>query len=334
MKAIILAGGEGKRLKPVTGPLPKPMVPILGKPILERILELLAAHGIREVCVTLKYNPRPIVEHFGNGSRLGMRVTYSLEKNALGTAGGVKACQDFWKGEDFLVISGDAACDFDLTRLMQAHQTARPAATIALYPHPNPLQYGLVLSDKSGKILQFTEKPNWDHVVTNLINTGVYILTPHALDYVPEDTPCDFGKELFPALLAYEEPLHGVIMEGYWRDIGTPKAYYQCCLDALDGVYPIADPVVSAAPDSKAETAREHAEYIHRVPCSDRAAVMGAITAAMMELGADFSDGIHFGTEEAFVHIHPDNDSSAIVVESNTAQTADAFTAFVETQSS
>lgn len=333
MKAIILAGGEGKRLKPVTGPLPKPMVPILGKPVLERILELLTAHGIREICITLKYYPRPIVDHFGNGSRFGVHLSYSLEKDPLGTAGGVKACQDFWDGEDFLVISGDAACDFDLTRLIRAHETVRPAATIALYPHPDPLQYGLVLSDKSGKILQFTEKPSWDHVVTNLINTGVYILTPHVMDYVPNDTPCDFGKELFPALLAYGEPLHGVIMEGYWRDIGTPKAYYQCCLDALDGIYRISDPV-SAAPVPATVPACSHAEHVHRIPCTDRAAVMQTVTSAMMELGADFSDGIHFGNKDAFVHIHPDASRSAIVVESNTAETANTFAAFVERQSS
>lgn len=331
MKAIILAGGEGKRLKPVTGQLPKPMIPIVGKPVLERIIELLRQHGITEICATLRYNPRPITDYFGDGSRFGVHLTYSYEEQALGTAGGVKKCRDFWQDEDFLVISGDAACDFDLTAFMQSHRSEHPAVSIALYPHPEPLQYGLALSDRSGRIIHFTEKPSWEQVVTNLVNTGIYILTPHAMDYVPEDSPYDFGKELFPALLAYGEEIYGVVMDGYWCDIGTPKAYYRCCLDALEGKYIIPDrPETAAAPVPQRRTGA--GGQSRRIACTDRAEVMRNISASMMELGADFSDGIRFGDPEHGVHIHPASGESAIVVESEDRDTADIFMKFVKEQ--
>lgn len=331
MKAIILAGGEGKRLKPVTGQLPKPMVPIIGKPVLERIIELLRYHGITEICATLKYNPQPITDYFGDGSRFGVHLTYSYEDQPLGTAGSVKKCWNFWQDEDFLVISGDAACDFDLTQFIHAHQTEKPAVSIALYPHPEPLQYGLALSDRNGRIIHFTEKPAWEQVVTNLVNTGIYILTPHAMDYVPEHSSYDFGKELFPALLAYGEEIYGVVMEGYWCDIGTPRAYYRCCLDALDGKYVISDrPEMAAVPSYEKKSSGN--TNTRRIACSDRAGVMRNITATMMELGADFTNGIRFGDASHTVHIHPDSEESAIVVESDDSDAADVFSKFVKRQ--
>ena len=332
MKAIVLAGGEGKRLKAVTGDLPKPMAPILGKPVMERILELLRAHGITDICATVKYNPGPILDHFGDGSAFGVRLTWSVETEALGTAGGVANCRDFWNGEDFLVISGDAACDFDLTRFVRDHEAHRPAASIALYSHPEPLRYGLALTDRTGRILRFTEKPAWEQVLTNLINTGIYILSPRAMDRVPRGIPYDFGKELFPALLDGGEELRGIIMDGYWCDIGTPRAYYQCCLDALDGRYAIPNrPEEPPLPryDPPAAPGRQQ----RRVLCRDRAGVMRAVSSAMLELGADFSDGVVFGDGTATVRIHPDSRESAILVESDDSAAADAFAAFVEKQS-
>lgn len=331
MKAIILAGGEGKRLKPVTGQLPKPMVPILGKPVMERIIELLRSHGITEICATLKYNPKPIMEHFGDGEKFGVHLFYSHEREALGTAGGVMQCRDFWQGEDFLVISGDAACDFDLEHFISEHEAKHPAVSIALYPHPEPLQYGLALTNRKGRIIHFTEKPAWEQVVTNLINTGIYILTPHAMDYVPIGTAYDFGKELFPSLLAYGEEIYGVVMEGYWCDIGSPKAYYQCCLDALDGKYQISDRPENLAVPSGRRTAAKRTQVRH-IPCGDRAGVMHAVTSTMMELGADFSDGIRFGQGTASVSIHPDSSESAIIVEADDSEIADTFAAFVQRQ--
>lgn len=331
MKAIILAGGEGKRLKPVTGALPKPMAPILGKPMMERIIELLRDNGITDICATLKYNPQPITDYFGNGGGFGVRLTYSYETEPLGTAGSVKKCRDFWQDEEFLVISGDAACDFDLSYFISEHRASRPAVSIALYPHPEPLQYGLALSDKNGKIIHFTEKPTWEQVVTNLINTGVYVITPHAMDFVPEDSPYDFGKELFPALLAYGEEIQGVPMEGYWCDIGTPRAYYQCCLDALDGKYIISDKPQDTTAKQAAAPSRKSSQVRH-IGVGDRAGAMRAVTSVMMELGADFADGIVFNDGDGYVRIHPDGMESAILVESDKSDIADAFERFVKRQ--
>ena len=331
MKAIILAGGEGKRLKPVTGALPKPMAPILGKPMMERIIELLRDHGIIDICATLKYNPKPITDYFGNGENFGVHLAYSYETEPLGTAGSVKKCRDFWQGDDFLVISGDAACDFDLSYFMAEHRAIRPAVSIALYPHPEPLQYGLALSNKNGKIIHFTEKPTWEQVVTNLINTGVYVITPHAMDFVPDASPYDFGKELFPALLAYGEDIQGIPMDGYWCDIGTPRAYYQCCLDALDGKYTISDPPQETVlPQSP--TAAQRNSKVRHISVNDRAGVMRAVTSAMMELGADFADGIVFDDGNGYVSIHPDGTESAILVESDKDDVADTFERFVKRQ--
>ena len=225
MKAIIMAGGEGKRLKPITGSTPKPLVPLCGRPVMEHIILLLRRHGITDICAALKYRPDDIKNYFGSGEKLGVRLEYRVEQNALGTAGGVKNCADFYGSEDFLVISGDAACDIDLSKLIAEHQRRSPAATIALCPEPEPLRYGLALCDREGFIRSFIEKPDWRHVVTNLVNTGIYIISPRAMEHVPENEEFDFAKDLFPRLLDEGEKLLGVPCDGYWCDIGTPKSY-------------------------------------------------------------------------------------------------------------
>ena len=232
MKAILLAGGQGRRLRSITGSLPKPMVPLVGVPVLDRLLDLLRRNGFTDVCMTLCYRPEVIQEHCGDGSSYGVHLKYRIESEPRGTAGGVRACSDFYGREDFLVISGDAACSFDLLGLYRRHQQADAAVTIALYPNAEPLQYGLVLQDRQGLVQHFIEKPDWEHVVTDLVNTGIYIVSPRAMAYVPEDQPFDFAKDLFPLLLAAHEPILGVPMDGYWCDIGTPRAYYRCSLDA------------------------------------------------------------------------------------------------------
>ena len=149
MKAIIMAGGEGKRLKPITGSTPKPLVPLCGRPVMEHIILLLRRHGITDICAALKYRPDDIKNYFGSGEKLGVRLEYRIEQTALGTAGGVKNCADFYGSEDFLVISGDAACDIDLSKLIAEHQRRSPAATIALCPEPEPLRYGLALASSA-----------------------------------------------------------------------------------------------------------------------------------------------------------------------------------------
>ena len=227
MKAVIMAGGEGRRLKAVTGELPKPMVPLLGKPLMERAIELLRANGITEICAALGYNPAPIIERFGDGSALGVHLAWRIEDQPLGTAGGVKNCMDFLGEEPFLVLSGDAACDFELGRLISEHSRSGAAVTMALYESRDPLRYGLVVPDAAGSVRCFIEKPPWERVVTNLVNTGIYVIEPRAMELVPAGESFDFASGLFSLLLERGEQIHGAVMPGYWCDIGTPRAFFQ-----------------------------------------------------------------------------------------------------------
>ncbi len=235
MKAVILAGGEGSRLRPLTLGRPKPMTPLLGKPVLGHILDLLCRYGIREIAVTLRYLPACVTDFFGDGSEYGVHLTYFLEDTPLGTAGSVKRCMDFLGEEDFLVISGDAVCDLDLGELTALHQSRRAVASLALCRRSNPLEYGLVRTDNQGQVMGFVEKPGWSQVDTELVNTGIYVLSKRAMDMVPQETEYDFGKELFPRLLAQGEPLYGWEVPGYWQDMGDCGAYLECVADALAG---------------------------------------------------------------------------------------------------
>ena len=235
LKAVIMAGGEGKRLRPLSLGSPKPMTPLLGRPVMEHIIGLLKKHGIRDICVTLCYKPQAVMDYFGSGDRLGVRLTYFTEDEPLGTAGSVKNCMAHLGGGDFLVISGDCICDLNLTQLIQFHQERTSQATLGLYRHPSPLEYGLVLTGQDGKIERFVEKPGWGQVFTDQINTGIYVLSPAAMDRVPSGEAWDFGKDLFPALLREGAPLYGLSLEGYWRDMGDCGAYLSCACDALSG---------------------------------------------------------------------------------------------------
>ena len=319
MKAILLAGGQGRRLRSITGKLPKPMVPLVGVPVLDRLLELLRRNGFTDVCATLCYRPEPIQEHCGDGSSYGVHLRYRIETEPRGTAGAVRACSDFYGRDDFLVISGDAACSFDLLQLYRQHQSSGAAVTVALYPDAEPLQYGLVLQDRQGYVRHFIEKPDWPHVVTDLVNTGIYIVSPRAMAYVPEDTPFDFANDLFPLLLAADEPILGVPMDGYWCDIGTPRAYYRCCLDVLDGRLSPTPPEAPESPDAPAQCA----DPLRRsVPCRDRAHRMRTLSEAMMEAGADFTNGLHVRDGSWELTVRPDAETSALQVEANTPDAA------------
>lgn len=230
-----MAGGEGTRLRPLSLGAPKPMTPLLGRPVMEHIIHLLKNHGVDDICVTLCYKPRSVMDRFGGGERLGVRLTYFTEEEPLGTAGSVKNCMTHLGQEDFLVISGDCVCDLDLTRLMDFHRERGAQATLGLYRHKNPLEYGLVLTGEDGRVERFVEKPAWGQVFTDQINTGIYILSPAAMDRVPQEEVFDFGKDLFPALLREGAPLYGLPLEGYWCDMGDCKAYLDCACDALSG---------------------------------------------------------------------------------------------------
>ena len=249
MKAIIMAGGMGTRLRPVTGSRPKPMADILGKPIMEHIVSHLKDCGFEELCAALKYRAGDIIAHFGDGSRLGLSMEYRIEQEPLGTAGAVKNCADFYGEEDFLVISGDAACDFRLEELMEEHRRRAAAVSIALCRNSSPLRYGLAVQDREGFVRAFIEKPDWTRVVTDLVNTGIYVISPRVMELVPPGRDCDFGRELFPELLRRGEKILGLEMEGYWRDIGTPADYHRCCADAWEGKYKIQPAVGTVLPD-------------------------------------------------------------------------------------
>jgi mannose-1-phosphate guanylyltransferase/phosphomannomutase len=233
MKAVVMAGGEGTRLRPLTSNQPKPMVPIVGKPCMEHILELLKQHGLTDVIVTVAFLPQAIRSYFGDGSSLGMRINYSVEEAPMGTAGSVRLAGD--KLDDtFLVISGDALCDVDLTRLVEFHREKGAAVTIGLKSVDNPLEFGIIVTDEEGRIERFLEKPSWGQVFSDTINTGIYVLEPEVLRHVPRDRPYDFSKELFPLLLEMGMPLYGFVLDGYWQDIGNLDQFRQANFDALD----------------------------------------------------------------------------------------------------
>jgi mannose-1-phosphate guanylyltransferase / phosphomannomutase len=233
MKAVVMAGGEGTRLRPLTSNQPKPMVSIVGKPCMEHILELLRDHGMSEVIVTVAFLPQAIRGYFGSGESLGMEIGYSVEESPLGTAGSVKLAAK-QLDETFLVISGDALCDVDLTELVAVHKEKGAAVTIGLKSVENPLEFGIVVTDEEGKIERFLEKPSWGQVFSDTINTGIYVLEPEVLNHVPTDRPFDFSKELFPYLLEMGRPMYGHAMEGYWQDVGDLDQYRQANFDALE----------------------------------------------------------------------------------------------------
>jgi mannose-1-phosphate guanylyltransferase / phosphomannomutase len=234
MKAVVMAGGEGTRLRPLTSNQPKPMVPIVGKPCMEHILDLLRRHGLNEVVVTLAFMPQAIRTYFGDGESLELDIDYSVEEQPLGTAGSVRLAHARLD-ETFLVISGDALCDVDLTALVDAHRSKGAAVTIGLKSVDNPLEFGIVVTDEDGRVERFLEKPSWGQVFSDTINTGIYVLEPEVLRHVPADGPYDFSKELFPLLLEMGRPLYGHVLDGYWQDIGNLDQFRQANFDALDG---------------------------------------------------------------------------------------------------
>jgi len=233
VKAVVMAGGEGTRLRPLTSNQPKPMVPIVGKPCMEHIVDLLRRHGMDEVVVTLAFMPQAIRTYFGDGESLGVDIDYSVEEQPLGTAGSVRLAHERLD-ETFLVISGDALCDVDLGALVDAHRAKGAAVTIGLKSVDNPLEFGIVVTDDDGRVERFLEKPSWGQVFSDTINTGIYVLEPEVLRHVPDDRPYDFSKELFPLLLEMGRPLYGHVLDGYWQDIGNLDQFRQANFDALD----------------------------------------------------------------------------------------------------
>jgi mannose-1-phosphate guanylyltransferase/phosphomannomutase len=234
MKAVVMAGGEGSRLRPLTVTRPKPMVPITGRPVMEHILNLLKAHGITDVVVTVQYMASAIEDYFGDGSQFGMHIAYSREEVPLGTAGSVKNAEHLLT-EPFLVISGDALTDFNLSDIIKFHRDHQALATLTLAHVANPLEYGVIITDESGHIRQFLEKPSWGEVFSDTINTGIYVLDPVVFSYFEKDKAFDFSQELFPQMLSRGDPIYGYVADGYWCDVGNLAEYMKANADVLQG---------------------------------------------------------------------------------------------------
>ncbi len=241
MKAVIMAGGQGTRLRPLTSNQPKPMLPVVNRPMMEHILNLLVKCGFREMVVTLQFLPTLITNYFGDGSEWGVSLEYTTEFVPLGTAGSVKNSASLLDGT-FLVISGDALTDIDLNEVVDFHRERKALATITLIRVENPLEFGIVVTDPEGRIERFLEKPNWGQVFSDTINTGIYVLEPEVLDFIPEGQPFDFSKDLFPLLLKEGYPLYGYVADGYWCDIGNFEQYIAAHRDILDGKVRIEPP--------------------------------------------------------------------------------------------
>ncbi|PKQ38789.1 MAG: mannose-1-phosphate guanyltransferase [Actinobacteria bacterium HGW-Actinobacteria-1] len=249
VKAVIMAGGEGTRLRPLTSTRPKPMVPIVNQPVMEHILGLVKHYGITEVVATLAFMPQVIEDYFGDGEEWGTTITYAVEESPLGTAGSVKNAEDALRGGPFVVISGDALTDIDLAEVIEFHASHDGPVTIALTRVPDPLDFGVVITDDDGKIQRFLEKPTWGQVFSDTINTGIYVLDPIVFDFIPEGVPYDFSSELFPALMAAGHSLYGFVTDGYWCDVGSLESYVEVHRDILDGKAKIYVPGAKARND-------------------------------------------------------------------------------------
>ncbi len=237
LNAIIMAGGEGSRLRPLTCDTPKPMVPVLGRPVMSYALQLLRRHGLPDVGVTLQYLPERISRAFGSGAKDGVRLHYSREREPLGTAGGVlqAARGRHTPQETFVILSGDGLTDCDLTEAIRFHKDRRALATLVLARVRDPLAYGVVIAEEDGRVRRFVEKPGWGEVYSDTVNTGIYLLEPEVLSYIWPDRPCDFGKDLFPALVRDGKDVFAFVADAYWCDIGDQAAYVQAQADLLTG---------------------------------------------------------------------------------------------------
>lgn len=232
---MILAAGVGSRLDPLTRNLPKPLVPIVNRPVMEHIVVLLAKHGFQEIMVNLHYLGDQIESFFGDGRHLGVNIHYSYEDQLWGDAGSVKRVEEFFKEETFIVVGGDDLADIDLTRLVRTHRDKKALATIALSLVDDPSEYGIVLMNEEGRITRFMEKPKGEVIFSNTANTGVYVFEPEVFELIPRNTFYLFGKQFFPQMLEQRRPLYGHLTASYWKDVGNLEVYQQTHYDALAG---------------------------------------------------------------------------------------------------
>ncbi len=250
---MLLAAGLGTRLRPLTYELPKPMVPILGRPVMEHIARLLGRHRFDDVVANLHYFPDLIRDYFGDGSRQGIKLVYSYEEELMGTAGGVRNVRDHFGGETFLVISGDALTDIDLTAFYEAHKTKGGIATLALKRVDDPSQLGVVIVDDDGRIQGFQEKPAPGEELSNLGSCGIYMFEPEIFDYFPEPEFVDWAHDVYPALLDQDVSFYGHEIAEYWNDVGSFEEYRQGNFDALEGKVKVDMPGSEMPSDAEVE---------------------------------------------------------------------------------
>ena len=232
---MILAAGVGSRLDPLTRNVPKPLVPIVNRPVMEYLVELLKKHDFTEIVVNLHYLGEQIEEYFGDGARWGVKIHWQREEKLWGDAGSVKRAQEFLQDDTFVVIGGDDLTDMDLTRLVRNHREKGALATIALSLVDDPSEYGIVLMNEDSRITRFLEKPKGEVIFSNTANTGVYVFQPEIFELIPRGTFYLFGKQVFPLLLEQHLPLYGQLTAAYWKDVGNLKIYQQTHKDMLEG---------------------------------------------------------------------------------------------------
>ncbi len=235
MKAMILAAGVGSRLDPLTRNVPKPLVPILNRPVMEYLIDLLKQHGFNEIMVNLHYLGDQIEAYFGDGSKWGVHIEWSREDRLWGDAGSLKRVEEFFKDDTFLVIGGDDLTDMDLTKVVKTHRDKGALATIALSLVDDPSEYGIVLMNEDSRITRFLEKPKGEVMFSNTANTGVYVFQPEVFELIPRGVFYLFGKQVFPLLLEQRLPLYGHLTAAYWKDVGNLDVYQQTHTDVLAG---------------------------------------------------------------------------------------------------
>src|SRR6202046_1585513 len=230
-----MAGGGGARLRPMSANHPKPLLPVANRPIMEHVLRLLRRHGFTDTVVTVQFLAALVRNYFADGEDFGMSLQYATEEMPLGTAGSVRNAEDALRDEPFLVISGDALTDMDLTALVKFHKRNGAAVTVGLARVPNPLEFGIVITAEDGQIQRFLEKPTWGQVSSDTVNTGVYVMEPEVLAEVPPGEAVDWSGDVFPALLKRGAPLYGYVSDDYWEDVGTHESYLKAQADVLAG---------------------------------------------------------------------------------------------------
>jgi len=234
VKAVVMAGGEGTRLRPMTANQPKPMLPVVNRPIMEHVLRLLRRHGFDETVVTVQFLASMVRNYFGDGEDFGMSLQYATEETPLGTAGSVKNAEDALRDEAFLVISGDALTDIDLSELVRFHKDNGALVTVGLTRVPDPLEFGIVIADDDGRVQRFLEKPSWGQVFSDTVNTGIYVMEPEVLAEFAAGEIADWSGDVFPRLLERGAPLYGCVADGYWEDVGTHESYLKAQADVLE----------------------------------------------------------------------------------------------------